>query len=57
MVVHSVWSLQCPCPFNAYRPAAQFSPAVLTLTRIPTPAHYPLLELGFHFINGWRYER
>jgi hypothetical protein len=39
------------------RPAAQFSPAVLTLTRIPTPAHYPLLERGFHFINEWRYER
>ena len=39
------------------RPAAQFSPAVVTLTRIPTPAHYPLLERGFHFINEWRYER
>jgi hypothetical protein len=39
------------------RPAAQFSPAVLTLTRIPTPAHYPLLERGFHFVNEWRYER
>ena len=39
------------------RPVAQFSPAVLTLTRIPTPAHYPLLERGFHFINEWRYER
>jgi hypothetical protein len=39
------------------RPAAPFSPAVLTLTRIPTPAHYPLLERGFHFINEWRYER
>ncbi len=39
------------------RPAVPFSPAVLTLTRIPTPAHYPLLERGFHFINEWRYER
>jgi hypothetical protein len=38
-------------------PAAPFSPAVLTLTRTPTPAHYPLLERGFHFINEWRYER
>jgi hypothetical protein len=39
------------------KPAAPFSPAVLTLTRTPTPAHYPLLERGFHFINEWRYER
>ena len=39
------------------KPAASFSPAVLTLTRIPTPAHYPLLERGFHLINEWRYER
>ncbi len=39
------------------KPAPPFSPAILTLTRIPTPAHYPLLERGFHFINEWRYER
>jgi hypothetical protein len=39
------------------KPAASFSPAVLTLTRTPTLAHYPLLERGFHFINEWRYER
>jgi hypothetical protein len=38
-------------------PAAPFTPTVLTLTRTPTPAHYPLLERGFHFINEWRYER
>ena len=38
-------------------PAPPFRPAVLTLTRIPTPAHYPLLERGFHFVNEWRYER
>jgi hypothetical protein len=37
--------------------AAPFTPAVLTLTRTPTPAHYPLLERGFHFISEWRYER
>jgi hypothetical protein len=30
---------------------------VLTLTRTPTPSHYPLLERGFHLINEWRYER
>jgi len=39
------------------KPAPPFSPAVLNLTRIPTPAHYPLLERGFHFISEWRYER
>lgn len=39
------------------KPAAPFTPAVLTLTRTPTPAHYPLLERGFHFISEWRYER
>jgi hypothetical protein len=39
------------------KPAAPFTPAVLTLTRTPTPDHYPLLERGFHFISEWRYER
>ncbi len=39
------------------KPAAAFTPAVLTLTRTPTPAHYPLLERGFHWISEWRYER
>jgi hypothetical protein len=39
------------------KPAAPFTPAVLTLTRTPTPARYPLLERGFHFISEWRYER
>lgn len=41
----------------AVKPAAPFTPAVVTLTRTPTPAHYPLLERGFHFISEWRYER
>ena len=39
------------------RPSAPFTPAVLTLPRTPTPAHYPLLERGFHLISEWRYER
>lgn len=39
------------------KPATPFTPAVLTLTRTPTPAHYPLLERGFHLISEWRYER
>ena len=39
------------------KPPVLFTPAVLTLTRTPTPAHYPLLERGFHLISEWRYER
>jgi hypothetical protein len=39
------------------KPAAAFTPEVLTLTRIPIPAHYPLLERGFHFVNQWGLER
>jgi hypothetical protein len=39
------------------KPGPPFTPAVLTLTRTPTPDHYPLLERGFHFISEWRYER
>jgi hypothetical protein len=46
-----------PKPGPNGKPATPFSPAVLTLTRIPTPSHYPLLERGFHFISEWRYER
>jgi hypothetical protein len=30
---------------------------VLTLSRIPTPAHYPLMERGFHWVNEWGLER
>jgi hypothetical protein len=39
------------------KPAPPFVPAVLTLTRTPTPSHYPLLERGFHFVNQWGLER
>ena len=48
---------EAPKPDSKQKPAAPFTPAVLTLTRTPTPAHYPLLERGFHFISEWRYER
>ena len=27
--------------------------STLTLTRIPLPSHYPLLDRGFHFVNEW----
>lgn len=47
-----------PTPENKpVKPAPPFKTSVLTLTRTPTPEHYPLLERGFHFINEWRYER
>ncbi len=29
----------------------------LTLTRVPLPAHYPLLDRGFHWVNEWGLER
>jgi hypothetical protein len=29
----------------------------LALTRVPLPAHYPLLERGFHWVNEWGLER
>jgi hypothetical protein len=30
---------------------------VLTLARVPLPAHYPLEERGFHLVNEWGLER
>jgi hypothetical protein len=30
---------------------------VVTLTRIPIPSHYPLLDRGFHLVNQWGLER
>ena len=35
----------------------KFKPATLTLTRIPVPSHYPLLDRGFHWVNEWGLER
>lgn len=34
-----------------------FQPYELSLTRIPQPQHYPLLERGFHWVNEWGLER
>ncbi|GGH16580.1 hypothetical protein [Silvibacterium dinghuense] len=39
------------------KPAPAFTPETLTLTRVPVPAHYPLLERGFHWVNQWGLER
>jgi hypothetical protein len=33
------------------------SAGTITLTRVPLPTHYPLLERGFHFVNEWGLER
>jgi hypothetical protein len=30
---------------------------VLSLTRVPLPSHYPLLDRGFHLVNEWGLER
>jgi hypothetical protein len=35
---------------------AKTTPA-LALTRVPLPAHYPLQERGFHWVNEWGLER
>jgi hypothetical protein len=34
-------------------PAAPFTTQTVSFTRIPLPAHYPLLDRGFHFVNQW----
>ncbi len=31
--------------------------STLTLSRVPLPASYPLLDRGFHFVNEWGLER
>lgn len=54
---HVTLTSEPPKPGPAQKPAVPASPTVLTLTRTPTPSHYPLLERGFHFVNEWRYER
>ena len=33
------------------------SAGTLALTRVPLPAHYPLQERGFHWVNEWGLER
>jgi hypothetical protein len=37
------------------RPAGEYG--TLTLSRVPTPQQYPLLERGFHWLNEWGLER
>jgi hypothetical protein len=39
------------------KPAEPFTAETVTLTRTPIPAHYPLLDRGFHFVNEWGLER
>ena len=33
--------------------AKKFKPSTVVLTRVPVPAHYPLLDRGFHWVNEW----
>lgn len=37
--------------------APSFTPETISFTREPIPAHYFLLERGFHFVNEWGLER
>jgi hypothetical protein len=37
--------------------AKPFVSDTVTLTRTPIPAHYPLLDRGFHWVNEWGFER
>jgi hypothetical protein len=39
------------------KPAPPFTPQTISFTRTPVPAHYFLLERGFHFVNQWGLER
>jgi hypothetical protein len=39
------------------KPTAPFTAQVVSFTRTPVMAHYPLQERGFHWVNQWGYER
>jgi len=44
-------------PKAAKGKAAQYVPNKVTLTRIPLPSGYFLMDRGFHWVNQWGYER
>lgn len=46
-----------PDPKNKTATKPPFTPAVMTFTRTPLPASYPLLTRGFHAVNEWGLER
>ncbi len=59
---HLVLTSKAPEPPKAEKgkPAekpAPFTPEVISLTRVPVPTHYPLLDRGFHLVNQWGLER
>ncbi len=59
---HLVLTSRAPEPPKAEKgkPAPKpvpFTPEVEALTRAPVPAHYPLLDRGFHWVNQWGLER
>ncbi len=53
---HLVLTSKAPEPEKG-KQAAAFTPEVETLTRVAIPAHYPLLDRGFHLVNQWGLER
>jgi hypothetical protein len=53
---HVVLTSKAPEPPKG-KTAQPFTPEVVTLTRVPVPAHYPLLDRGFHLVNQWGLER
>ena len=55
---HATLTAASPKPDGKNADAVKaFKPATLTLTRIPLPSHYPLLDRGFHWVNEWGLER
>jgi hypothetical protein len=59
---HMVLTSRAPKPPKAVKgkpvpKAAPFTPEVVSLTRVPVPTHYPLLDRVFHWVNQWGLER
>jgi hypothetical protein len=49
------WSV--PAPNHLILTTSGPAAATMTLTRVPTPATYPVLTRGFHLVSEWGYER
>lgn len=53
----TLYAIAQPDPTHLTLTSLRGQPGKLTLSRIPTPATYPLLQRGFHWINEWGLER
>jgi hypothetical protein len=53
----TLYAISQPDPTHLILTSLRGQPGTLTLTRIPTPTTYPLLQRGFHWINEWGLER